>query len=280
MLRRDAIDDIFPLPPPHTYSSYYDQVFINQATSLMLAFRSKIKPYDQQAFREALRAAINNQQITAPLSTLHGIIPAHGVVPWGALGFDQTISENEYAPDTVLSLLKQAGYASIDKVPPLVIHSVLKDDLATLVPSVVKNDLENAGFKIKIVQQSLPELMQDIESGTVGMMLVDLTMSSMDTYKLLEFWRTSFPHPGLTAYDQEFDALLDQGLKTSDRLQRAKIYQAANRILHQRSYVHPIGHGVRRITLRKKRWLFPKMNFLGPFFYNMHDVTYNKSPTS
>ena len=279
MLRDSAIDDIFPLPAPERYPDRYVPVSVNQASSLFLAFRPSVKPYASKAFREAIRAAIDNRRVLGGLPPKSGIIPAHGIVPWGAIGFDSTIPESVFSPTAVQSLLRRAGYKRSDDVPPLIIHSALKDDLERVVPPALKASLESVGFKVRIIQQSLPDLMKDIDRGDVGMMLINPTMASVDTYRFLELWRANFPHPSLRISDGTFDAILDDALKTSDRIERSRLYKTANRILHTESHAHHIGHVISCTSLRAKGWRLPGMNFLGPFFYSMYDATYDPKKT-
>lgn len=271
-----TIDDIFPLPPRDSVPNNFEKVFINQTSSVFLAFNTKMNPFDSVEFRKAIRAAINNEEINTTLSKLDGLIPANGVVPWGAIGFDKKIANNYYDPEIVKELINETQYKTIENVPPLTIHCILKGNLSEDIPTIIRNSLQNLGFKVDIVQQSLPELMEDIKSQRVSLMLINLTMSSVDTYHFLELWRSSYPHPGLIVYDKEFDALLNKALMTPDRILRQEIYQEANELMSNKAYTHNIGYVINQVSLRKKGWRLPNMNFLGPFFYNMYDAVYSE----
>lgn len=273
-VQEGTIDDIFPLPPPEEYSDRYEKVFVNQASSVFLAFQPRVRPFDKKEFRKAIQATINNSEIFRALPRDGSFIPAKGLIPWGAIGFDPSLSADYYNPSSVREWIEKAGFKNMQSVPELELRSVLKYPFDDVIPKIIQNNLQATGFKVRVINQTLPQLMEDMKKNKVGLFLVNITMFSVDTYHFLELWRNSYTHPGLTIDDSEFERLMDEALKSADRYRRMEIYKEANRLITDKTYVHNIGHVVYTVSLRAKQWKFPKMNFLGPFFYPMHDLNY------
>lgn len=275
-LKKGEIDDIFPLASPKEFSNQYHSVFVNTANSMILSFSPKVKPFDNMYLRKALRAAIDNQEINNKLKEWSGVVPAHGVVPWGAIGFDQNIPNSFYDLNKVQEFVQKAGYKAVSDVPEFVIRSVLKAPFDQSIPALVVNSLKKHGFKVRLVQINLSELIADIKEQRAGAILAYMTMATIDTYDFLSLWKSDFPNAGLMAYDQEFDNLLEQALGTPDRLLRQKLYQRANRRLVEQAYFHGLAHVVGKKSLRKKGWDYPRMGFTGPFFYNLAQLNYDE----
>ena len=275
-VKNKTIDDIFPLAPPPTYPVEYKKVFVNTASTIFLAFRPNFANYGNLHLRKAIRASIDTNEIQKVLKTIQGFVPATGVIPWGAIGYDSKLPNTHFNSKKILFHIKKAGYNSKSDVPKVIIHSALKDDLSKKLPALIKIQLENAGFRVIIVNQSLPELFRDIKANKIGIMLINPTMSSIDSYQFLEMWRSDFKSKGLNAYDNEFDATLEQALLTPDRYMRANIYKKANGLLMQKAFTINFGYITHKISLRKKRWKYPKLDFMGPFFLDMYKVKNNQ----
>ncbi|MBI4405736.1 MAG: ABC transporter substrate-binding protein [Deltaproteobacteria bacterium] len=267
-LKDGSIDDIFPLPPPATYPSAYEEVRFNTASSMLLTFRTGVEPFERAGIRKALRASIRFDRLKTEYSS-QGIVPGTGVVPWGAIGFDPAMPIFQHDRNIVRQYLREAGYADVSLVPKIVVHVALKEPLSRKIAELIESDFREQGFKCLFAYHSLPELVQAIQQNKAGVILFAPAISSIDTYQFMEMWRSG-SGSGLSPSDKEYDAVLDSALKSSDRVVRGEIYKKADRLLVENAYTITLGHIISQRSLRKKGWTVPIVNILGPFLNPMY----------
>jgi|GEM_PF-5233091 len=276
MVTDQTIDDIFPLPPPEKYPSRYEITKTISAKTFFLGFRTQIAPFDDINIRKAIRAALNSEEFIRAAKQDSGVMPAGGVIPWGAIGYDPTISKDNYDPSAVKKYVKSSRYKSIDNVPLLEIHVSVVEPFDKYFPDLLKKQLSSVGFKVKIVSERAPVLIEKVAAGhKIGAVVIALTVVSSDSYKYIEFWRSDFRNPLLAVKDKRLDKILDESLQTSDRVRRAQIYQRANRYMDEMAYTHNFFYLTQSFSLRAKAFQFPNMNLSGPFFFDMFDVRYS-----
>lgn len=273
LLQQEKLDSFFPLSPPKKYPPLYQEVLVHTASTILLYPNTKKPPYDEKNFRLLLRKIIDKKNLFNTLEKKHeNIALAHGVIPFGAIGYlPHALPEKNNS--SISSLLKK--YASKVK-KGIKVHSVIKGQLGRDLREFITAQFKKYNLKINYIQTDLPSLFKAIKNKTIEMMCINLTMTSIDSYQYLEFFRSDFSESGLKISHPQFDYLLDQSLHHDDRFKRAGVYKEANSFLYKNIYSLNLLHLKFLKTLQSKKWIFPNANILGNWFQKMFDIKRNK----
>ena len=240
---------------------------VNVATAVVLGFNLKKPPMDSPWFRKAIDVLIDKRQILKSLGE-EGVIEASGFVPYGALGYLDQLKN--HSPDNQLAkkYFSLAGFRSIESIPKLTLHTSNKNKWIDEIVS----QLTSAGLRIELQRVSFPDLMSSLQENNINLFIIGIQLNQPETYHLLEYFKSDYPLTAFNAHSPQFDQLLEGSQNISDRLQRGKIYQEANKLIFENTWVSNLYHRSYGTGYIKKKFKMPVINYLGPEFMHLRDV--------
>ncbi|MCB8959019.1 MAG: peptide ABC transporter substrate-binding protein [Ardenticatenales bacterium] len=113
-----------------------------------LTFDTTLPPFDDARVRQAFNYAIDKQKLIATLYDGNAL-PAHGALPPGMPGYNDTLTGYPYNPDQARSLLAEAGYADGAGFPVVSFYTSGYTDVGGLVEAVISMWQETLGVSIQ-----------------------------------------------------------------------------------------------------------------------------------
>lgn len=194
-------------------------------------FDVRVKPFDDRRVRQALNYAIDRRSTVKLLNG--GAEPAHGLLPPGAFGRDDTLVPYPHDPARARALLAEAGYPDGFAVEYLTIA----DEDAEKLAQSLQSDLAKVGVRISIALVSVAAYQTAITKPT----MVPFSYQG---------WYGDFPDPTSffdpkfhsraiesttndTGYaNPEVDRLLDAARAELDPAKRAAMYRRVEHVLY------------------------------------------------
>lgn len=198
-------------------------------STAVFGFNLKNKPWDNKQLRLAIAYALDRKAM-AGKAFPEGTKIATSFTSYMVPGNTETLYDIDYDLKKVKELVKQAGYNSPADVEPLTISYAFGGSVGK-VAQVAQNQLEKAGFKVKL---------QGLESGT---WLDKMLGGELDFFQMGwvgEPSFTSFLEPIFTSYsigqnnvtnysNKEVDSLIEKAQSTLDSNERTDLYKKAER---------------------------------------------------
>jgi peptide/nickel transport system substrate-binding protein len=192
--------------------------------------------------RKAIQHAIDRKALVRLVLNGQGTPATAGIIPPGLKAFDSTaVKGYNYSPQKSAQLLAEAGYPEGKGLPEITLYS---NPSYQALSEFIQYQLSTVGFKIKIEQT---------EAGS---------MRDMAARGLLPFWRASWiaDYPDGENYlslgyepftapsgpnttrmkDLVFNQLYERALLTKDEKDRNRLYQQADSVLMERSWIIPL----------------------------------------
>ena len=202
----------------------------------MTAFGSRmnvrVPPFDDVRVRQALNYALDKDHSVKLLEG--GALPAHGILPPGVLGRDDTLAPYPHDPARARALLTDAGYPHGFDVA----YAIMDDEEAERLAGSLQSDLAEVGVRVHVQVMSLP-------AWATAIGRADGPAFSKAT------WLADYPDPAsfLDVFDSRLianadsidntfyqnpvlDVLLDEARAELDPARRAALYRRAERILY------------------------------------------------
>jgi peptide/nickel transport system substrate-binding protein len=219
-----------------------DPHYVDILSTTYLAINNSKKPLDQIKIREAIHHAINRKSIIS--KALKGAaIPAKTIIPPAMWGHDARISELDYDPAKARRLLKEAGLEDGFSVSLKFNNS----DTAVEICTVIKNDLEKVGVRVKLIRAGVDRKhWQRLNAGDYELALVGRQYYVGDPDELLYslFVKKEID---LSSHVQEEGSDLVrkiiQARTTFGRDQRVQHYHAAQNIIRENLPIVFLYHG-------------------------------------
>jgi ABC-type transport system substrate-binding protein len=195
----------------------------------------RAKPFDDRRVRQALNYAINKDYTTKLLAGTS--TPAHGFLPPGMPGFDDTLKPYPHDPAKARALLAEAGHGAGLEIE----YAVHEDEEAKRLAASMQADLRAVGVTMKISVMSFPTLLPLIgkHEGGAPFSYFGWTGDYPDPSAFIDtkFHSRQISEDGGSMNDSfyknpELDRLLDQARAERDPERRAALYRRADRILH------------------------------------------------
>jgi ABC-type transport system substrate-binding protein len=192
-------------------------------------------PFNDRRVRQALNYGINKGYITRLLAGT--AIPAHGMLPPGMLGRDETLKPYPYDPAKARALLAEAGYPNGLTIE----YAVHEDEEALRLAASMQADLRAAGVEMRISVLSFPTLLPLIQKDKGGAPFTYFGWSAdyPDPRGFIEtkFHSKQISEDGGSMNDSfyanpELDRLLDEAAVERDVEKRAALYRQCERILY------------------------------------------------
>jgi len=210
--------------------SYLDIVY--------LALNMGKSPLNQLKVREAVYRAVNKEKLQDTFYSEKAII-AQGLIPPTLWGYNPDLSDYEFDPERSKELLKEA------KVEDLALSLWIPDSPVPYLPDPegmaerIREDLAEVGVEVEIIKMDWRSYLEGCEKG--------------EHHLALTGWRADFPDPHNFLYpllDREvlgksgntnwsfyqssfFHEILQRARQISDEVERTRLYQVAQKIVHQ-----------------------------------------------
>jgi peptide/nickel transport system substrate-binding protein len=218
--------------------------------SLQFYMNTARAPTDDLRVRQALLYAVD-QQLIVDIVFLGFSPPAYGPLTRSTWAYTSDI-ESMYPsdPDRARALLQDAGWVDDDgdgirerDGERLVLEVILTSwGFVPEVGQVLEQQLEAVGVDLDtIVIAAYPILVETAAAGEYH--LIPFTLSSHDPHILRSMFHSSNIDGGFNwskVQNDELDSLLDTGMRTMDRAQRAAIYAEAQERIMQQALIVPI----------------------------------------
>jgi ABC-type transport system substrate-binding protein len=192
-----------------------------------------VKPFDDVRVRRALNYAVDKGHITKLLNG--SAVPAHGMLPPGVLGRDDTLAPYPHDPAKARALLREAGYPDGFAIT----YVTLADEEAEKLAVSLQHDLAEVGVRVEISLMALPTYSTAV--GKPDGPAFSFTSWSGDYPDPTNFLDPRFHSRGIAAENAsnnsfyanpELDRLLDAARAEPDVTARAAMYRQAERILY------------------------------------------------
>ncbi|QEL56151.1 ABC transporter substrate-binding protein [Chromobacterium paludis] len=211
-----------------------------------VAFNSQKKPLDNPLVRQAINLAFDKASY---LKAVFGntASAANLVYPPNTWSYDKTIKPYPYDPARAKQLLAKAGYPNGFDVDVWV-----RPSGSTLNPSpktgaeMLQSDLAKVGIRLRIQVLEWGELIKRGKAGEHQMLFMGWAGDNGDPDNFLTPQFSCAAVQSGTNFarycDPQLDKLISDGKKTADFKARGKLYQAAQRIIHQQALWLPLAH--------------------------------------
>ena len=189
-----------------------------------IGFNTSVAPFDNPKVRRALAHAIDTEGITRTIRTPYEEV---SIGPYAStmMYYDSSIDGIHYDPVLAKQLLTEAGYP--DGFSTRIIADERKErvDIAT----IVQQQLDEIGVTVNIEVQEFGSFLETIYAADTDMYVMGWTVGVPDPdYVVSNTFHSSHAGDGggnmSFVVDPKFDDLIERGEKTTDPVERQKIY--------------------------------------------------------
>jgi dipeptide transport system substrate-binding protein len=235
-----------------------------------LAYNVTHPPLDQLKVRQALDMAIDKPAIIKAVYQSAGQL-AQNALPPAQWSYDPTIKDAPYDPTKARALLKEAGVAPGTTINlwAMTVQRASNPN-ARMSAQMIQQDWEKVGIKANIVSYEWGEYIKRAKNGEHDAMIYGWTGDNGDPDNWLGVLYSCAAVKGSNYAkwcNPEYDKLVQQAKLSSDREQRIKWYQQAQKILKEQVPITPIANSTVFQPLRKEVRDFKISPFgLTPFY--------------
>src|SRR5476649_1424131 len=235
-----------------------------------LAYNVTHPPLDQLKVRQALDMAIDKPAIIKAVYQSAGQL-AQNALPPAQWSYDPTIKDAPYDPTKARALLKEAGVAPGTTINlwAMTVQRASNPN-ARMSAQMIQQDWEKVGIKANIVSYEWGEYIKRAKNGEHDAMIYGWTGDNGDPDNWLGVLYSCAAVKGSNYAkwcDPAYDKLVQQAKVSTDRDERVKLYQQAQKILKQQVPITPIANSTVFQPLRKEVTDFKISPFgLTPFY--------------
>lgn len=235
-----------------------------------LAYNVTHKPLDQLKVRQALDMAIDKPAIIKAVYQSAGQL-AQNALPPGQWSFDANIKDAPYNPDKARQLLKEAGVKEGTELNlwAMTVQRASNPN-ARMSAQMIQSDWAKIGIKANIVSYEWGEYIKRAKAGEHDVMIYGWTGDNGDPDNWLGVLYSCAAVKGSNYAkwcDPAYDKLIQQAKLSSDRDERVKLYQQAQKILKEQVPITPIANSTVFQPMRKEVQDFRISPFgLTPFY--------------
>ncbi|WP_018132032.1 ABC transporter substrate-binding protein [Effusibacillus pohliae] len=245
----DVMDGLNPSDVKQVEADSKLQVLLRPSMNVgYLAMNNTKKPFDNPKVRQAISMAINKKGLID--SFYAGLAqPAVNPMPPSVWGYNKDIKDYEYNPEKAKQLLAEAGYPNgfeTDFWAMPVARPYMPQPQK--IAEAIQADLAKIGIKTKIVSFEWATYLKKTKNGEHPMALLGWTGDNGDPdnflYVLLDKDTANPPAAqNISLYKSDkVHELLTKAQVTSDQAQRTKLYEEAQKIIHEDAPMVPLVH--------------------------------------
>ena len=246
-----------------------------------LAYNVTHPPLDQLKVRQALDMAIDKPAIIKAVYQGAGQL-AQNALPPAQWSYDPTIKDAPYDPTKAKALLKEAGVApgTTLNLWAMTVQRASNPN-ARMSAQMIQQDWEKIGIKANIVSYEWGEYIKRAKNGEHDAMIYGWTGDNGDPDNWLGVLYSCAAVKGSNYAkwcNPAYDKLVQQAKLSSDREQRIKWYQQAQKILKEQVPITPIANSTVFQPLRKDVQDFKISPFGLTPFYGVSLDKYQRRP--
>lgn len=197
-------------------------------------FNTVQKPFHNKKIRQAFAYAINRKDLVDNV-TQGGELVATAVVPPTMFAENEQglFKDNdvEKAKQLLAEGMKEEGYASVDKLPPITLSYNTEEAQAKIAQAVQDMWQKNLGVHVKLENQEWNVYYENVKNGKYQVARMGWTGDFNDPINFLEIFRTKEGNNHTNWEKKEFADLLAASSKEKDAAKRKAILQNAEKIL-------------------------------------------------
>jgi len=203
-----------------------------------LAYNTEEAPFDKPEVRRALNMAINKQAIIEAVFAGAGQV-AKNPLPPTVWGYNETIADDVYDPETAKKMLSEAGVDNLEmKIWAMPVTRPYMPN-ARRTAEMMQADLEKVGVKVEIVSYEWGEyLARAKEKGRDGAVILGWTGDNGDPDNFLGML-TSCASIGSNNQarfcNPSYDELINKAKISTDQAERTELYRQAQEIFKEQA---------------------------------------------
>ncbi|WP_462401873.1 ABC transporter substrate-binding protein [Pseudomonas sp. Marseille-QA0332] len=212
-----------------------------------IAYNTRRPPFDQLKVRQALDMAVNKQAIIRAVYQDSGQAAVNAMPPtqWS---YDTSIEDLPYDPAKAKALLEQTGVAPGTQIDlwAMPVQRPYNPN-AKLMAEMLQADWGRIGLEVRIVSYEWGEYIKRMKNGEHDVALTGWTGDNGDPDNWLGtlYSCTAIGGNNYSQWcDEQYDALVTKAKTTTDREQRMRLYQQAQRRLKQQVPITPVAHSM------------------------------------
>src|SRR4051812_39140303 len=221
-----------------------------------LIMNATMKPWDNKIVRQAVNMAINKDAIIKA-EYLGGAVAAKNPLPPTIWGYDDSVQPYPYDPAKAKEMLESQGVKdlSVDLWYQPVSRAYNLD--GKKMGELMQADLAKVGIKVNLITFDWAEYLKRMHNGEapLGQIGWGADIGDPDNFMYLHGCGGTGKAPGQNNEkwcNNDYDALLKQGLETSDQAKRVEIYKKAQQLIHDEAPIVPLVHSVVYMPMSKK----------------------------
>lgn len=220
-----------------------------------MAFNNLKAPFDKIEVRKALNMGVNKQAIVDAVYQGMGQVATNGIPPimWG---YNDKVQPYPYDPEAAKKLLADAGVKDLKmKIWAMPVSRPYMPN-ARRTAEMMQADLAKIGVDVEIVSYEWGEYLKRArDKDRDGAVILGATSDNGDPDNMLSFFfvcsAVGSSNMANWCY-KPVDDLLQKGRVTTDKTERAKIYEDAQQIIHDQAAWMPIAHSTVVLPMSKK----------------------------
>lgn len=246
--------DLLTINDPNNIQKFKDvegcQVIkVSDFQNYYLGFNVTKEPLNNPLVREAMKYAINYDEMLEDYWR-GTMLPASGYVPSDCMYHypgEESGFQAEYDPEKARELLAEAGYPDGFSITV----SAANDSLSKGPLMIVQQYMNEIGIDVELKLSEYATYVEDARSGNIDMWF----MVNGDGYRgddwLQVFMTKNIPGSNWCSFsNEEYDALMEQGLASGDRQEKEECFRKAQEILIESIPSLPIAESCTHILIR------------------------------
>ena len=207
-----------------------------------IGFNTQEAPFDDANLRNALSLSIDREFLAREF-LLDLVVPAKGILPPGMDGYNESLPDIPFDPDTARDLLEKAGGAGVIDGATILTsgQGATPSDILQVVLAMWEQEL---GITVSIEQEDFGLFLRDIDDGKFQMFSLGWIADYPDPQNFLDIKLHSESANNEAGYSNPaVDALLDQADGEADEATRLELYQQAEELIVIDMPWAPLYHG-------------------------------------
>ncbi|MGO0059900.1 peptide ABC transporter substrate-binding protein [Brevibacillus fluminis] len=204
-----------------------------KAATYWYEFNVDKKPFNNKKIRQAFAYAIDRKSIVQNI-TQGGELPATAIVPPTMFPENEQGLFKDNDVETAKKLLaegmKEEGYASVDKLPPITLSYNTDDAQAKIAQAVQDMWSKNLGVSVKLENQEWNVYYDAIKQGNYQVARMGWTGDFNDPINFLEIFKTKGGNNHTNWENKQYTELLNKSATVQDPAQRKAVLQDAEKI--------------------------------------------------